>query len=193
MKAGAGPGAGEPDLPDATNVLLLASAATRRRACLDALARSPPAETRVLVVSYTDSPEEWIQAWDDHVGAQPAGGAILVVGGDDGFEDGHWQISSIESPGDLTGTGIELSSLLSTLVDEAGAEERIVVCFDSVTTLLDHADLQRAFRFLHVVTGRVRSADARCYYHLDPAAHDEQARATLAGLFDATLGEDDGT
>jgi hypothetical protein len=190
MDAGADAGDELPDLSDTSNVLLLAPADRRgtQAQCLDALTQSPPEETHVLAVTYTGQPAEWAKAWDTQAGQSPAGGAILSVGQPETeFEDDIWGTSTIENPGDLTGIGIELSDSLSELADGADADEQLVACFDSVTALLQHADLQRSFRFLHVVTGRVRNADARCYYHLDPNAHDEQEMATLTGLFDATV------
>ena len=51
--------------------------------------------------------------------------------------------------------------------------------------------LQRAFRFLHVVTGRVKTAGGVGHYHLDPEAHDRQTLATLKGLFDAVVNVDE--
>jgi hypothetical protein len=76
----------------------------------------------------------------------------------------------------------------------AGEEEQIAVCFNSVTSLLQYADLQRAFRFLHVVTGRVKTVGGVGHYHLDPDAHDSQTLATLKGLFDAVVEvEEDGS
>jgi hypothetical protein len=190
MKAGAGAGEGLPDLSDASNVLLSAPVAGNKTQALflDALTQSPPAESHILVVTYTGRPTEWVDAWDEHVGQQPAGGAILTIGQPHTeFEAGTWSANAVENPGDLTGTGIEFSELLSELSDGAGPGEQISVCFDSVTALLQYADLQRAFRFLHVVTGRVRNADARCYYQLNPTAHDQQAMATLTGLFDVIV------
>jgi len=194
METGAGAEDELPALPDASNVLLLAPVVGRRAQtlCLDALTGTPPEESHVLAVTYTDQPAEWVKAWDKHVGKEPAGGAVLTVGQPETqFESDTWLSGTVENPGDLTGIGIELSDLLSELADSAGQDEPLSVCFDSVTTLLQYADLQQAFRFLHVVTGRVRTADARCYYHLNPEAHDQQAMATLGGLFDTTVEHDD--
>jgi hypothetical protein len=194
METGAGAGERLPDLPDTSNVLLLAPVAGQQAQtlCFDALTRSPPAETRVLAVTYTSQPAQWVEAWNEHVGESPAGGGIVTIGQPETeFENDTWTASTVESPGDLTGIGIDLSDRLSTLADEAAPDEELLMCFDSVTTLLGYADLQRSFRFLHVVTGRVRNADARCFYHLDPNAHDQQEMATLTGLFDATVEYDD--
>jgi hypothetical protein len=193
MEAGAGSGDELPDLSGASNVLLLntTGGAQARTLCFDALTEAPPDETHVLAVTYTGQPAEWVDAWNESVGEQPASGGIVSVGqSETDFEDDTWAVGVVENPGDLTGTGIELSELLSDLDDSAGPDEQVVVCFDSVTALLQYADLQQSFRFLHVVTGRVRNADARCFYHLDSDAHDEQTMATLAGLFDTTVEHD---
>lgn len=195
MKEGTGARAEFPDISDASNVLLLAPTGDQSLSlCFDALAQSTLSETNVLAVTYTSKPAEWVASWGEHVGGQPASGSLVVVGqSDTEFEDDPWTATAVESPGDLTGIGIELSNSLSGLADSVGPDGSVVACFDSVTALLQYADLQRAFRFLHVVTGRVRNADARCYYRLDPTAHDEQTMATLDGLFDTTVErEDDG-
>jgi hypothetical protein len=89
--------------------------------------------------------------------------------------------ASISSPGDLTGLGIKLSQCLSSW---SGDAKPTAVHFDSLTTLLQFADLKRVFQFVHVVTGRIESAGAVGYFHLDPAAHDEQTVATLRSIFD---------
>lgn len=60
--------------------------------------------------------------------------------------------------------------------------------------MLQYADLQRTFRFLHVVTGRVKTVGGTGFYRIDPDAHDSQTMATIKGLFDAVVTrEDDGT
>lgn len=194
MEEGAGLRDELPVTSGASNILLLAGSDGRhsQTVCLDALAQSSPSMTRALAITYSTGPAGWVEAWNERIGDPPAAGGIVAVGQPETeFEDDVWEAATVKHPGDLTGIGIELSELLSELAADAGEDERIAVCFDSVTVLLHHSDLQRAFRFLHVVTGRVRNAGARCYYHFDPDAHDQQAMATISGLFDATLEHDD--
>jgi len=195
METGAGTGDKIPDTSDTANVLLLAPVDGEQgnRLCLDALTQSPPAETHVLAVTYRHSPAEFVEAWGDYVGESPAGGGVVAVGQSEPeseFTDDTWQARFVTNPGDLTGIGIQLSELLSDLAAEADPDEEVVGCFDAVTSLLQYADIQGSFRFLHVVTGRIRNADSTCYYLLDPDAHDEQAMATLEGLFDSTVERD---
>ena len=197
MSDGAAPGDEDiplPELPDVTNSLLLASGVggQMRDCCLDIMTRTPPERTHALVVTYTEGAASWVQAWDEHSTGPPASGGIIEVGQPNAeFEDETWRVASVHNHGDLTGIGIELSELLSWMDDNAASDDEIVMCFDSVTTLLQYADLQRAFRFLHVVTGRVRSVSGSGMYHLNPEAHDAQTRATLTGLFDAAIERED--
>jgi hypothetical protein len=86
--------------------------------------------------------------------------------------------------------GIKLSQCLSAWEGDAN---RTTVRFDSLTTLLQFAELKRVFRFVHVLLGRIDSANAVGYFHLDPAAHGDQTLATLRGLFDAVYELEDGT
>ena len=181
-------------LDDVSNVLLLVpSLGTQgREACLRLLTQTNPAETNVLTVTYTNTAPEWVEHWDDFAGETPIRGGIVAIGqGDEPVDDPSWAVKNVENPTDMTGIGIELSELLSTMAKAADDSENIGFCFDSITSLLQYADLQRAFRFLHVVTGRVKTVDGIGYYRLDPDAHDRQTLATLKGLFDAVVEVDD--
>ncbi|WP_232701236.1 RAD55 family ATPase [Halobacterium wangiae] len=97
------------------------------------------------------------------------------------------------SPVDLTGIGIELSELLRALYQKRGLTRNRIL-LHSLSTLLMYSDLQTVFRFLHVFTGRVQSADALGVFVIDSSAHDEQTVSTLKQLFDGivTVREDDG-
>jgi hypothetical protein len=185
------------DLADVSNVLLLAPSMGGHGsdACLELLTTTPPEETNVLAVTFTRTAGEWGDHWNDHVGESPSRGGIVSIGQmGGGIDDPEWAVKQVENPSDLTGIGIELSELLSGMSSAADEDESIRMCFNSVTSLLQYADLQRAFRFLHVVTGRMKTVGAVGHYHLDPEAHDRQTLATLKGLFDAVVEvEDDGS
>lgn len=183
------------ELSGVSNVLLLAPSLGGQGSdvCLDIISQTPPSETNVLTITYTDTPQEWVQDWLDHASVSPVRGGIVSVGQADAtVDDPSWAVKTVENPSDLTGIGIELSELLSGMATAASEDEHIAVCFNGITSLLQYADLQRAFRFLHVVTGRVKTVGGVGHYHLDPEAHDPQTIATLKGLFDAIVqvGED---
>ena len=90
------------------------------------------------------------------------------------------------SPNDLTGIGIELSELLRTLYEGRQVTENRIL-LHSLSTLLMYSDLQTVFRFMHVFTGRVQSADALGVFVVDSTAHDEQTVSTLKQLFDGVV------
>jgi hypothetical protein len=184
------------ELEGVANVLLLAPSmgAPKRDACHALLTQTPPATTNVLSVTFTTSPSEWIDEWTDRAGEAPARGGIVAIGqAEANTGDPAWQVATVENPSDLTGIGIELSEVLSTMADAAGDDEPLFVCFDSITSLLQYADLQRTFRFLHVVTGRIKTVGGVAHFHIDPAAHTDQEIATLKSLFDAVVEvEEDG-
>lgn len=178
------------DLSDVSNVLLLAPpiGGPGPGLCFDLLSQTAPNETNVMAILFTSTPGEWIEDWIDHTGVSPVRGGIVSVGQAEAtVEKRPWTVETVENPADLTRVGIELSDLLSGLETAAADEEHIVVCFDSVTSLLQYADLQQAFRFLHVVTGRITTVGGVGHFHLDPEAHDRQTIATLRGLFDAVI------
>jgi KaiC/GvpD/RAD55 family RecA-like ATPase len=90
------------------------------------------------------------------------------------------------SPNDLTGIGIELSELLRTLYEHREVTRNRIL-LHSLSTLLMYSDLQTVFRFMHVFTGRVQSADALGVFVVDSTAHDEQTVSTLKQLFDGVV------
>jgi len=90
------------------------------------------------------------------------------------------------SPNDLTGIGIELSELLRTLYEQREVTKNRIL-LHSLSTLLMYSDLQTVFRFMHVFTGRVQSADALGVFVVDSTAHDEQTVSTLKQLFDGVI------
>lgn len=90
------------------------------------------------------------------------------------------------SPVDLTGIGIELSELLRYFYEERGVTRNRVL-LHSLSTLLMYSNLQTVFRFLHVFTGRVQSADALGLFIIDETGHDEQTMSTLKQLFDGAI------
>lgn len=178
------------ELSDVSNALVLVPSlgGRGRKFSNKLLSQTPPSETNVLAITFTSTPDEWVEDWMDQTGVAPVRGGIVAVGQGEGtVDDPTWAVKTVDNPSDLTGIGIELSELLSGMATTASDDETVAVSFDSITSLLQYADLQRAFRFLHVVTGRIKTIDGVGYYTLDPEAHDKQTVATLKGLFDAVV------
>ncbi|MFT4957855.1 MAG: hypothetical protein ACI9EZ_001173, partial [Halobacteriales archaeon] len=95
------------------------------------------------------------------------------------------------SPVDMTGIGIQLSEFLEEFYEVRGHQQNRIL-LHSVSTLLMYSDLQTVFRFLHVFTGRVQSADGLGLYVIDSTAHDEQTMNTLKQLFDGIINVEEG-
>lgn len=99
-------------------------------------------------------------------------------------EGGNIKLTS--SPNDMTGIGIKVSELLEEFLENKGIEQNRI-CLNSVSTLLMYSNLQTVFRFLHVFTGRIRSADALGIFLIDSEMHDQQEYSTLKQLFDGVV------
>jgi KaiC/GvpD/RAD55 family RecA-like ATPase len=96
------------------------------------------------------------------------------------------RVKYASSPVDMTGIGIQMSEFLEEFFQRRGVTRNRLL-LHSLSTMLMYADLETVFRFLHVTTGRVQSADALGLYVIDGTAHDEQTLNTLKQLFDGVL------
>lgn len=187
-------------LEGASSILLLAPSlgAHDEEACIELL--DPGASSRVdlLATTFIKSPEERLHVWRRTNGENLGEVAFICVGdmtrsvaaqatGTAPVSD-DIVIDTLTSPSDLTGLGILLTERLDTLRKEGN---RTVVCFHSVTALLQYVDLRRAFRFLHVLINRVEAAGAIAHFHMDPGAHDQRAVSTITSLTDAVVEVDD--
>jgi hypothetical protein len=190
---------GETGLEGASNVLVLSSTmdGDARAAFYETLLPDPPESLDVLAIDYRQSPDQWLDEWDRRMGARPKRCTIVSVdettrsvSGDATrtVHRGPNTVACLKSPTDLTGLGITISEYLA---DEGS--DHTVLTFDSLTVLLQYVDLQRAFRFFHVLANRVQTVGATAYYHMDPGAHDDQDVATLTSLFDAIAEFEDGS
>jgi hypothetical protein len=175
----------EPDLANAANVLVLSERldSDARAAYLEELVA--PDLQSLLVVSFVEDPARWLDDWA--AVREPPGTAVLVeeTEPEDVDRDGVEYV--VGEPADLTGLGITVSEQLTNW-----EQEESLLMFESLTTLLDHVELKRLFRFLHVLVNRVRATGSTAHYHLDPTAHDDRTIATLTSLFDAVVAYEDG-
>ncbi|WP_436911219.1 DUF7504 family protein [Halosimplex marinum] len=174
------------------------------RLCLDLLTPDGSTDVRALSVLFTQSPAEHVDAWQRVAGGYPTRMRILAVDAsarsdrsrdgadeeDDGAEgDPDRAVERVGSPHNLTRLGVQIADCLDEWDD---APDRTVVCFQSVTTLLQYVDLDSAAEFLDVVAERCAATDAVAHYHLDPQAHDDEAIERLDDLFATTVAFEDG-
>jgi len=104
----------------------------------------------------------------------------------EGDEEFGSVVSSVSSPGDLTGIGIEYSSQYERVYSRGYDTVRTGIY--TLTPLLVYSDdIRPVFRFVNTVTSRIRTADGLGVCAIDPSAHDEQVVNSIAQPFDARI------
>jgi len=174
-------------------------------ACADLSTLGPPERTNVLTVTTTDSPLERRAVWDRYVERAPARLAVVSVETEcrspesevEAVENEHvtqaryGRVETVSSPTDLSELGLRITEVLSEWQDDAN-DRRTVLCFHSLTALLQSVSVERLFKFVHVLANQSVTEDVTGHYHLDPTVHDEVTVRTLAELFDVVC-EREGT
>jgi hypothetical protein len=174
------------DLADDDSVLLLGpfGALPIDAVCGALLDRYGPEETHYVSVTFDDTPRQQLEHWQDHVGQLPRSTTVVVTSQGretpDGLADSV-TVRHVPDASDVPRLGIVISDALS------ADPENVVCCFDTLTALLQYADLQRVYRFVHTLNGRLGTVDGLAHYHMDPTAHDERTVSTLRPLFDAVV------
>jgi hypothetical protein len=170
-----------------TNVIVMAPSLSdeKRGTCQELLAVGPLAELDVLRITYSEAPEELVAQWRDHHGELPGRMGIIVVGDQPGGNSSDGDLPedvfvTTANPNDITGLGMRLNNYLN----DREPDSQLVACFDSVTEMLQFAEMQPVFKFLHMFVGQLRDVDAVGHFHLDPGAHDSQTVSRLKPLFD---------
>lgn len=96
----------------------------------------------------------------------------------------------VDDPDDLGQLGITISQLLSEHADEG---ERVLVCVNSLTALLEHNDLEDMFYFLHLLGGLLDTLDGVGYYWLARDAHGNETEGPLRELVDGVVTDEEGS
>ncbi|WP_126663024.1 RAD55 family ATPase [Haloterrigena salifodinae] len=179
------------DIEPGTNLLIAGPPLTgKREIAFDILASGANRGNGSIVVTTKDSADKVLETFTDSLeaGVDPDVGIVDCVTKQRGIGtvDDDPRIKYASSPVDMTGIGIKLSEFLQEFYEGHGLTENRVL-LHSVSTLLMYSDLQTVFRFLHVFTGRIQSADAMGLYVIDSTAHDDQTMNTLKQLFDAVI------
>lgn len=177
---------------DASNVLLVAPEV--REPMEDVFARLleslEAAPGRVLGVTTAKPPEDFLNPWrraleDDPVSfsfVSTAGVARSAAGAEPGGDRRSTPGADVVRLPEPRPLPVLYRSIAE---DLEGADGETVVCFHSLTHLLEYVDVETAFRFLHVLLERVRDAGARGFFHIDGDIHEETTVLELTTLFDA--------
>ncbi len=130
---------------------------------------TPPDPDRTSLVSWTAPSRSAASS----VPSEPSGDAIEPV--------------RVER-GQLSELGIAIAREIEAFEAATGglSPAELRICFDSLVPLSSARDDAARFRFLHVLIGRIRSAQAMAHFHF-PVAYDSERVRGLAPLFDAVV------
>ena len=183
-----------PHRDGAANVLLLTpdGSTADADACLHLLNDTDAESRNVLSLGYSTPPDRTARAVRSD---GPPGDTTFVCIGErtrsaatssssTDLTPGGTTVRVVPDPSNLARIGLVVNDCLEEWADSSG---QTVICFHSLSNLLEYVDLQTAFRFLHVLTGRISTADAQAHFHIDPTAHDEETVRTLSMLFDDVI------
>lgn len=182
-------------LAEADNLLVLAEHDQTEACCVDLFEHQGDQKKDLLLVSFVESADERLEVLSQLPPAE-RDVKLICMGEPKGTEatdraEGavpreEVTVTAISDSTDLFRLGVHLSRALEE------AEGQPTLCLHSLTALVGLMDLQRVFRFLHVLSGRIKSVDGQAHFHLDPDAVDERASSTLRPLFDLVVRFEDG-
>lgn len=116
--------------------------------------------------------------------AAPRGGAATAsADGTTGTLTGGFEDTNVTTVPTLAAAGDAFEDALSSLDTSMSGPQ---VCVDAVLPLVEVAGEEQAFRFLHLVTGRVRQRGGTCHLHLSLPPGGETT-GTFSALADATV------
>jgi hypothetical protein len=176
-----------------TNILVAGPILDGTRETALRLLAADSADGIVVVAADTSAGE--ILAGFDALGCDVSGGRVRVVDCNRADDEALGEsVTAVSSPADLTGIGIEYSGQY---------EEVYARGYDAVRTgiytltplLVFNEDVRSVFRFVNIVTSRIRTADGLGVCVIDPEAHDDQVVGSIAQSFDGRIdvrGGDDG-
>jgi len=177
-----------------TNILVSGPPLTgKRRLVLQALAYGAAEGQGIIIVTTRDSAERMLADFESVVDKPEAVdiGIVDCVSQHQGRSTRDTDIVKYaSSPEDMTGIGIKFSEFVEEFSEKRGVEQ-IRVMVDSLSTLLLYSNLQTVFRFMHVFTSRMESADAVGLHVMDATAHDVETMNTLKQLFGEIVETDD--
>jgi hypothetical protein len=171
---------------DAVFLLSPATGEAENALCSELLDRDSAADTAVLFVTLTDTPADRVAFLEDHVSERPGRISVVHTGGVDSPTDldSSTDVRVVRNPSNLTQFGVTITEALDALRSDF---ENIVVCFASLSALLQYANPNQAFQFMQVLTDHFRQAGAVAHVHMNSDAHDRQTIATFTQVFDTVV------
>jgi KaiC/GvpD/RAD55 family RecA-like ATPase len=189
-----GPDSGNVTLAAATNVLVSGPPHSgKRRLAMEVLAHGTDLNEGVIIVTTRDSADRILEDYQLLV-ADPETAEVGIVDCVSKHQGRSAQDTDVvkyaSSPEDMTGIGIKFSEFVEEFQVERELDG-VRVLFDSLSTLVTYSEVQTVFRFMHVFTSRIETADALGVHVVESTAHDEETLNTLIQLYDGVIEVDD--
>lgn len=165
VSAGRGSNAAEKPVPDPSHIGVVEATGESTRSASDGVVRPTPNQTVLDVTGDLPVPQ--------------------TPGPIEPNESAVWY-SRLASLDDLPGLARHIHRHLRRFEAYDPEAGEIRLGFDSLDPFVDAVDRRDLFRFLHVLTNRLRAADAMGHFHLSAAA-DGVLIETIRPLFDATV------
>lgn len=178
------------------NILLLTEDTYQSTgSCHSFLTQSPSMTRDVLGVAIDASPDSLLRHWQlsnkqplfDNYGFVDIDDSIRATESTakpDGGTTPGYTIRIVDSPGNLSAIGTQLTDILS---EWDTNENKLVVCVYTLTTLLNHVAISTVYQFITILTRQLQARNATAHYHLDPRNVDPQHLDVLTDLFDTTI------
>ena len=159
-------------------------------AYLSRVASSCPTRPNLVAISYTQPPQEWVSAWKAYAGKVPDRSVFVKGGTVTADADGEFDRVRSADPADPMSVVVPVEKQLAAW---QSTDEDTVVSLQTLSVLLQYSDADTVFRYLNLVTHKVRAVGAHGYYQIDPELHDESTINALKVLFDTveTVSEDE--
>lgn len=183
---------GAADIGDETTVLVLAPDVGKRSvdACVAVLDRLGDRIDRVVPVTISLAPEEWLSMWERESTTEQTLATCVDVDrttrsvAEAGAAGSAVTVERVDDPTDLETLGRRVSDVLQR-ADDAG--DSVGVAVHSLTDLVRHVDEPTAFKFVYTLGEVARRVDGLVVFHLDPTAHDDETVETFRIVCDAVV------
>ena len=173
------------EVPNGTNLLVTGPALGGiRTLLLRMLLRGDRREGTLFITADTDGPttlSEYAAVGGDHDPMRVG----VVDCTETGVDDADYNVHAVGSPNDLTGVGIEFSSLYESLY--ANGAERVRTGVYTLAPFVVYSSVKPVYRFLHTLTGRIRTADGLGVCAVDPDAVETETLTSIAQAFDGRV------
>lgn len=171
---------------DGSNLLVSGPSMESKEVLYDVIAEGLRDDQSAIVIATDQGAGAVVRALENRVELVPDRLGVIDATGEAGesVDVSNARVRTLGSAGDLTGLSLEFAKLLQGLEDVGNADE-VRVGVATVSTLLMYTDVRTVFRFLHVFTSRIRSAELFGTFALDPGMHEDQTTNTVRAIFDA--------